>query len=136
MGHIGALRRTHPIISMANKLNKMRELKLIRDSDGNNTVGYLLSKPEVDDVLLVITREGEAVRFGIITNIIKAVIKTDVDVYTLHDNVPLKKVSGKNLYLSAKGKVMAMEPFANKYWTVAATDGSFYKAGEDSLFEL
>ena len=114
----------------------MKELKLLKDSEGNTTVGYLLSKPEVDDVLFVMTREGEAVRFGVITNIIKAVIKTDVDVYTLHDNVPLKDVGGKNLYLSAKGTVMAMDPFGKNYYTVAATDGSFYKAGEDSLFEL
>jgi hypothetical protein len=113
----------------------MSNIKLVKDSNGNCTIGALMSKPGVDDVFIIMTPDG-AVRFGIITEIEKNVIKTDKDVYSIHDSVSLDSVGGKNLYLDKQGDtVMAIEPFGKKHFSV--TKGSvMHKAGEGSLFKI
>ena len=113
----------------------MNNIKLVKDSDGGCTVGALMGKPEIDDIFIVMTPEG-AVRFGIITEIRKNIIKTDRDVYSVHDSIPLKSVGGKNLYLDKKGEtVMAIEPFGKKQYSVAK-EGVMYRAAEGSLFKI
>ncbi len=104
--------------------------------DGNVVIGTLLSDIEMDCKVLVQTSNGiERLGLVILINPDQNQINTEETGWTVHEAVSMDEVGGKNLYMTAEGQVVAMNPLDKGEWLVQGKMGARF-ATEGTLFKF